>query len=467
MAETDKYILKACKKMIDELNNIRGNNAKAEAMAKYDDLKPLILRIWRQNDTTGITIKKLDEWQKDHEADSYEAWSPMKIYEVYDALVQRRLTGHRAKAVIWQLIDMYPKYEAVLKAIFAKDLRLGMGLVTVSKIFPGLLENFKKQVALAERYTDLIMEKYLKQYADEDPSAYLSVKLDGVRLITEVGTEIKFQSREGNQFTSLNVLESEMRNVHTLAKKLWPDKELVCDGELAVFDENGRENFKKAVGDIKRKSVQMENPMYEMFDLLWKDEFYDIKDKSKEHVSEVLGVRFARLHKLWDAYLDKWGKPKYWHVLAQIPWSWENFKMMKEEARKKEYEGLMIRFNARYKPGRSYDLLKYKLFETEEFKVRDLILDDAYPMRNKQGGEDLVPALSAVIIWLKDDKKNTVRVGSGFSKEERMLYYQHPEKIKGKIISVQYQEEFYDETEKKFSLRIPTFKGLHGAKRDT
>jgi len=204
-----------------------------------------------------------------------------------------------------------------------------------------------------------------------------------------------------------------------------------------------------------------------VFDMLWKDEFYAIKDKNKIHISDILSVRFIRLHKLWDAYVDKWGKPKYWHVLSQIPWSHENFKAMQAEARKKEYEGLMIRVNSRYKPGRSTDLLKYKLFETEEFVVQELILDDAYPIRNKSGGEDLIPALSAVIIWLRGDKKHRVQVGSGFTREERMLYYQHPERIKGKVISVQYQEEFYDTEKDKYSLRIPTYKGLHGKVRDT
>ena len=64
-----------------------------------------------------------------------------------------------------------------------------------------------------------------------------------------------------------------------------------------------------------------------------------------------------------------------------------------------------------------------------------------------------------------EHKGHTVRVGSGFSIEQRQEFHKSPKKILGKQITVQYFEE--TENEKGgISLRFPTFKILHGEERD-
>jgi DNA ligase-1 len=69
--------------------------------------------------------------------------------------------------------------------------------------------------------------------------------------------------------------------------------------------------------------------------------------------------------------------------------------------------------------------------------------------------------LSCVMI---QHKGYIVRVGSGFSIEQRQEFYQDPNKILGKIIEVQYFEETKNQ-DGGISLRFPTFKILHGAAR--
>jgi DNA ligase-1 len=61
-------------------------------------------------------------------------------------------------------------------------------------------------------------------------------------------------------------------------------------------------------------------------------------------------------------------------------------------------------------------------------------------------------------------KGNIVRVGSGFTIDQRQDFYKHPKKILGKIITVQYFEETQNQ-DGGISLRFPTFKFLHGAAR--
>ena len=59
-------------------------------------------------------------------------------------------------------------------------------------------------------------------------------------------------------------------------------------------------------------------------------------------------------------------------------------------------------------------------------------------------------------------KGNTVSVGSGFSIEDRNHYYNNPNDIVGKEITVQYFEESTDKTGK-HSLRFPVCKTVYEA----
>ena len=79
-------------------------------------------------------------------------------------------------------------------------------------------------------------------------------------------------------------------------------------------------------------------------------------------------------------------------------------------------------------------------------------------INGKECEEDM---LSAVMIKHKD---NIVRVGSGFTIEQRQDFYKNPDGILGKIITVQYFEETKNQ-EGGISLRFPTFKVLHGDAR--
>jgi len=79
----------------------------------------------------------------------------------------------------------------------------------------------------------------------------------------------------------------------------------------------------------------------------------------------------------------------------------------------------------------------------------------------KDGAECEETMLSAVTI---DHKGYSVRVGSGFSIDQRQDFYKNPKKILGNQITVQYFEETKNQ-DGGLSLRFPTFKILHGSAR--
>ena len=70
--------------------------------------------------------------------------------------------------------------------------------------------------------------------------------------------------------------------------------------------------------------------------------------------------------------------------------------------------------------------------------------------------------LAAVVI---EHKGYQVKVGSGFSINERQQFFANPKGIVGKKITVKYFEESEDK-EGNLSLRFPTLKAIHGVERE-
>jgi DNA ligase-1 len=123
------------------------------------------------------------------------------------------------------------------------------------------------------------------------------------------------------------------------------------------------------------------------------------------------------------------------------------------------WEGVMLRADEPYKGKRSKDLLKVKKFFDDEYTV---IAISVGPFRYiKDGQECEEEMLSNVRI---QHKGYNVDVGSGFTIAERQHFYQNPNDIIGKTITVQYFEETNNQ-DGGISLRFPTLKIIHGVKR--
>lgn len=149
-------------------------------------------------------------------------------------------------------------------------------------------------------------------------------------------------------------------------------------------------------------------------------------------------------------------------IVEQTPYTDSNFETMKEKSQKGGWEGLILRFNAKFEGKRTDRILKYKNMYSEEFVVQDLEIKEM-PFPNDTGGEDFLPALNSIVIHYKD---HPVWVGSGFTKDERLDYYKNPDKIRGKTVIVKFQEPIEDKKNGKWSLRFPIFVALLSKVRD-
>ena len=259
-----------------------------------------------------------------------------------------------------------------------------------------------------------------------------------ITIIDENG-EVKFFSRAGKPFLTLDNLKP---SIHKLGLK-----NMVLDGEICMTDENGDEDFQSIIKEIKRKDHSIDNPHYFIFDMLTLKEFTDQVSES------TVGYRLEQAKVLIN-------DDKYISLLDQRVGSDTILEEMMEVSKNGGWEGLMLRKNTTYQGKRSNDILKVKKFHDDEYTVVDLENAVNRVIVNGKEVEELM--LKNVII---EHKGNRVQVGSGFSHEQRRYFFENPNEILGKTITVQYFETTKNERGEE-SLRFPVMKGIYEGKRE-
>ena len=276
---------------------------------------------------------------------------------------------------------------------------------------------------------------------------FASRKLDGVRCITIVDPSgnVKCYSRAGKEFKTLDKVRTDISAMGV--------RGVVFDGEICLVDSDGNEDFQGIMKQIKRKNHTIENPIYKLFDYITLDDFNSC------YGNVALATRLTVLQKeLVNARVSKDLRLSTLDLLEQDFIEHETmFEEMVTHATQQGWEGLMLRKNTNYCGKRNKDLLKVKKFHDAEYTVVDLeskSLRVVDTITNTEVEEDM---LSAVMI---EHKGNTVRVGSGFSIEQRREYHAEPSKIVGKTITVQYFEESKNQNGD-YSLRFPVIKHVY------
>ena len=357
------------------------------------------------------------------------------IFTLLDDLNNRVCTGHTAIANVNRFVHENYIYKDLIFNIIDRNLKTRSTTSMINKVKPGLIPTF--DVALAKAFD----EKTQKKVNWED-RWFVSRKLDGVRCLTVIDAsgEPKFFSRQGKEFLTLDHLKLDIKALGL--------KNTVLDGEVCIVDQNGNEDFAGIIKEIKRKDHTIVKPYYWMFDMLSMEDF---NSKTSE-------VTFGqRITDLLDLSLGK-GLTLI-GVLPQKIGNDQVFSEMMAESKAGGWEGLMLRKDSTYKGKRSTDILKVKQMFDEEYIVVDLENDVHRVIVNGAEVEELM--LKNVII---EHKGNQVRVGSGFSHEQRRHFFENPNEILGKQITVQYFEESQSKSGE-YSLRFPVIKAVYDGVR--
>jgi len=330
-----------------------------------------------------------------------------EFFYVADRCASREITGNEA---INEMVAVFQKSTAVeekwMRKILQKKLSIGLATKSVNKIWPGLIPVF--EVALAQQFD-------LKRIKDMDV-VYVEPKLDGIRCfaIVENGKAQLF-ARSGKLISNFD---------STIGVALGDLGDGCYDGELMG------EDFVSLMRQAYRKdNVEVENTYLSLFDYLPLEEW-----RSGEVVMTTTD-RYTELKRRvrGDSYINVVDRHE---VSAEL----ESIMSLHHTFVQAGYEGAMVKtVDAPYRFGRSYDVMKVKEFHDVDLPIIGL----------EEGTGRHTGKLGAVKI---NYNGVIVKVGSGFSDDEREQVWNNQASFIGRIIEVRYQEVTPDG-----SLRFPTF----------
>ena len=415
------------KEFIDKMRATSSSTDKIAIIAQSDafirDVIEATYNPYKQYYVTSKTCKKNSE--------KVASGPVIPLLKLLNMLSTREVTGHDAIKLVNRFAQANVGWDLIYK-IIDKDLDIRVGASIINKAIPNLIPTFN--VALAQEY---------KGKCDWNDSWYASRKLDGVRClaVTDVDGNCTLYSRMGKELTTLNKVKKAIEATGII--------NTVFDGEICLVDENGDEDFQGVMKQLRRKDHQIENPVFMVFDMIHKPEFDNKKG------GEVLSLRLAKLRGWFNGKFINDNTLRYCQQYEIT--DGRHFDMWSQMAADKKWEGFMIRKDVGYEGKRGKNLLKVKKFFDAEYKVVDYDNDDHEVVRD--GKSETIKMLAQV--WI-EHKGHKVKVGSGWSQQQRLQYMDGS--IVGKIITVQYFEETYND-KGGISLRFPTVKVVHGETR--
>lgn len=364
---------------------------------------------------TGISSKKLSKNV------SYDT-TPIQTWEDMMAYFENHHTGSDDDIRIVQgFIESQPEEQReYYRALVTKSLKLGVDAKSVNDVIPNLIPTFSVQLGIPREKCKIKSGDWFS----------LSQKLNGNRCVFVNG---KMMSRQGKEFTGLDHILSDIQKV--------VDNGIVLDGELVGKNEEGLSdsaNFQKSTGIANSKDADKTSLKYVIFDTLRLEEFQNGKSEYTYKIRRQLLLELKETiakHNL-----------KNIEVVQMFYEGTDQTEIDKwlDYCEEHDYEGCMINLDSPYECKRVKSLQKAKMFK--DIDLRCISVNEAITGKYKG-------TLGSITCKYKN---GTVDVGSGFSDEQRGYYFNNPNEIVGKIITVKYKETT---TNKKGgeSLQFPVF----------
>ena len=364
---------------------------------------------------TGISSKKLSKNV------SYDT-TPIQTWEDMMAYFENHHTGSDDDIRIVQgFIESQPEEQReYYRALVTKSLKLGVDAKSVNDVIPNLIPTFLVQLGTPREKCKIKTGEWFS----------LSQKLNGNRCVFVNG---KMMSRQGKEFTGLDHILSDIKKV--------VDNGIVLDGELVGKNEEGLSdsaNFQKSTGIANSKDADKTSLKYVIFDTLRLEEFQNGKSEYTYKIRRQLLLELKETiakHNL-----------KNIEVVQMFYEGTDQTEIDKwlDYCEEHDYEGCMINLDSPYECKRVKSLQKAKMFK--DIDLCCISVNEAITGKYKG-------TLGSITCKYKN---GTVDVGSGFSDEQRGYYFNNPNEIVGKIITVKYKETTTNK-EGGESLQFPVF----------
>lgn len=361
-------------------------------------------------------------------------WSAFK--ELCNLLSTRQLTGDDARTAIELALTASgtKQWNDWYRRILIKDLRCGVSEKTINKIKKNAVPVFECMLAHdgANHEKKIVGKKLLEP------------KLDGVRVLTVVDPE----SNTVTQYTrNGKILENFPHITQGLQAHLADfERAYVLDGEMVST------SFQALMKQVHRKEdVQTNDAVLMLFDILPLSEF--------RKGSSTLGQK--RRTKYLSNFKPTFDKIGSIGIINQKEIDLDSyvgeleFKEFNKEAIDNGYEGIMIKDpEAVYECKRSTSWLKQKPFIEVSLSVIGV----------EEGTGKNQGRMGALICEGVDDGKTiAVNVGSGFTDDQRIEFWNDKEDLMGQIVEIRADAAtISQDSESTWSLRFPRFLRFRG-----
>lgn len=357
-------------------------------------------------------------------------------------LGQRALTGNAARDAILELSEKFDSEEwnTFLAPVLRRDLRAGISDKTINKVCKGT--DFEVPVFGCQLATNSEGRPEMKGMKRLEP------KLDGVRVVMMVSgikdnerLHVTSYSRNGKVFDNFGHIEQQIKDHINLFYSLHIEFQhgFILDGEVVG------NSFQELMRQARRKeNVQAEDSVFHIFDIVPLERF------RKSVYREPLSKRISYLEKMRSPIENMPNVELLSHINVNLDTS-EGRDQLDRYAKDMVnlgYEGIMIKaLDKPYECKRNTFWMKWKPTITVDLEV---ISVEEGTGRNRG-------RLGALVCEGSDDGKYiTVNVGSGFSDDDRVDYYNNSNQIIGRTAEI-LCDVITQNQDGTYSLRFPRF----------
>lgn len=421
-------------KDIYKLQSITGANAKCKFIkAHRDDIyfKRFLYFALNPMLTYNISKKSTDKLMAEENFDGQKLIFFNDIFECCEHLSRLRGMDDATLRQVKMLLNVkYPEMDErdLYIQLLSKKVRLGIAAKTINKIIPNLIPEWEVQQA----YT---VEKYPLK---EGTEFWLTQKLNGARATLYEG---QLLARSGMPYKGLEHITDALSWLRVAG--------FVADGELTLKDKgdlSDNEAFRVSTGILNSDNVNKTVICYTIFDMIPVKDFDALKPQVTYRYRRDILNQFA------ERIADTDGAVKVLPVLYHGT-DQSKIEELLEQMVREDKEGLMINTDAPYRRTRHKGILKVKRFYTMDLPI----------IRCEEGTGRLSGTLGAFVLKYKE---NEVKVGSGFTDEQREQFWNNRDDMEGLLCEVKYKEISQDKGTGLESLQFPVFVGIRTDKTE-
>jgi DNA ligase-1 len=351
----------------------------------------------------------------------------------------RQLTGHAAQDAVQNTMNRSTEvqWNNWYRRILIKDMRAGFSEKTVNTVVEKINEDYAIPVFTCQLAHD--STNHESKVAGEK---LIEVKLDGVRVVAIVYPTgvVSLFSRNGKSLDNFPLVEQQ------LSKRASDFAEpVVLDGEIMSA------SFQDLMKQVHRKSdVKSSDAVLNLFDMITLREFQAGRG---EHRQIDRSVTLAAWYNQAVDDLPNVTIVGQERVDLSSPAGQARFKQINQEAIDGGYEGIMIKeLEAVYECKRSVSWLKLKPFIEVSLEVVDV----------EEGTGRNTGRLGALVCSGEDDgRRIAVNCGSGFSDDNRRVFWDCRSHLVGQVVEVR-ADAVTQNQDGTYSLRFPRFLRFRG-----